>query len=447
MTRRNAKRSASLCGRIGACAVAAIAIAIAAPSMASAMGTVWVSPSPVSSPPGSGCSSPGFNAIQAAITASSAKKTIHVCAGTYTEQVSIEKQDAVVGEPGATLKLPASPANSTSACDVAGEQDLVTICGAGKVKISGLTLEGTWPTNSCSGDQVDVLVAGGSSLGFEGSKIVHAGPEPANFGCGGGLGLEIGHKRNGQVGSAKIKAVSIEGYEKNGITVDGPGSKAKISDVVIKGQPLVNVAQNGIQVSRGATAKISAATIEGNECGASSCGPNTKGFAGPEEWEEAEDAAGVLFYEAGGKSFVKSSSLNGNDVAIYNMLDEPSAKTTITNNTLNGNRFWSIALDEGGAKINNNTISGPGKAGIQVVQYAKNEEFHAPGRGQAFSATGSGSGDTISGMECALEGFSDNEPADHPASLSLKNSASKFSGNTQQICNNNTNGKLSISVG
>jgi parallel beta-helix repeat protein len=351
-----------------------------------------------------------------------------------------------MGETGTTLKLPASPANSTSACDVAGEQDLVTICGAGKVKISGLTLEGTWPTNSCGGDQVDLLVAGGSMLTFEGSRILHAGPEPANYGCGNGLGMMIGHKRNGQVGSAKITSVSIEGYEKNGITVDGPGSKATISGATIKGQPLVAVAQNGVQVSRGATAKISGTTIEGNECGAGSCGPNTHGFAGPEEWEEAEDSTAILFYEAGGKSSVKGSTLDGNDIGVYNLLDEAGAKTTISGNTLQGNRFWGIALDEGGAKINNNTISGPGKAGVQIVQYAKHEQFHEPGRGQSFSARGTGKADAITGMECALEGFSDNEPGDLAASLAIKHSVGKFSGDTQELCNNNTNGKLTISI-
>lgn len=442
MTRRNSVGAAWLLWRITACGAATVAFAIAAPTMASAMGTVWVSPSPVA-PHGTSCSSPEFNSIQAAVSAST-NKTIRVCAGTYTEQVSIDRQDTVMGEGGATLKLPASPANSTSACDVAGEQDLVTLCGAGKVKISGLTLEGTWPTNSCGGDQVDVLVAGGSSLTLEASKILHAGPEPANYGCGNGLGLMIGHKRNGQVGSAKIASVSIEGYEKNGITVDGPGSKATISGATIKGQPLVNVAQNGIQVSRGATVKVSGATIEGNECGAGSCGPNTHGFAGPEEWEEAEDATAILFYEAG-KSSVKRSNLNGNDIGVYNLL-EAGAKTTISGNTLKGNRFWGIALDEGAAKINSNTISGPGKAGIQIVQYAKHEEFHEPGRGQAFSAGGTGSGDAISGMECALEGFSDNEPGDLAAALAIKHSVGKFSGNTQELCNNNSNGKLTVSI-
>src|SRR4029077_12053029 len=112
MTRRNSVGAARLLWRIAACGGATVAFAIAAPTMASAMGTVWVSPSPVA-PHGTSCSSPEFNSIQAAVSAST-NKTIRVCAGTYTEQVSIDRQDTLMGEGGATLKLPASPANSTS---------------------------------------------------------------------------------------------------------------------------------------------------------------------------------------------------------------------------------------------------------------------------------------------------------------------------------------------
>ena len=45
-----------------------------------------------------------------------------------------------------------------------------------------------------------------------------------------------------------------------------------------------------------------------------------------------------------------------------------------------------------------------------------------------------------------MEGFSDNEAGDKAGSLTLTKSLSKFSGNTTELCNNNTNGKLTISV-
>jgi hypothetical protein len=369
-----------------------------------------------------------------------------VCAGTYKEQVVIAKPDKVGADPGATLQVPASPANSTTACDVAEEQDLVTICGAGRVTISGLALDGSWtgPVN-CAHQYSAVLVAGNSDLTMTGTTIVHAGAEPIN-GCQAGIGILIGRARNSQVGNAQLKGDLIEGYQKTGIVIDGPGSVAKISGLTIKSKATSEQSQNGIQVSRGATAKISSTTIEGNECNSALCGPNTKGF-GVEEWEEAEDATGILFYEAASGSTVKSSTIDGNDIGIYNTLSGAGATTAIKGNTLKANRYWGVAIDEGTANLNSNTISGPGLAGVQIVQYAKHEQFHEPSRGQAAGARGIGKSDTISGMtKCAIEGLSDNEPGDLAGSLTLANSLAKFSGNAAAVCNNNTNGKLTISV-
>jgi Right handed beta helix region len=438
--------AAVVASRIAVLAAVAFAAIAMVPAVASAA-TVFVSNEPVKGPFNS-CASPGYKGIQEAVTTNPAKTTIHVCPGEYKEQVRIEKSDTISADAGAKLQLPASPANSATSCDAATQQDLLTICGAGKVKVAGLTFEGIWPTNSCGGDQIDVYTGGGSTLTLEGSKIVHAGPELANFGCGGGLGILVGRKSGpGQAGSAKLSSDTIEGYEKNGITVDGPGSTAKISGVTIKGQAGVNVGQNGIQVSRGAKVKVKGATIEKNECGAPSCGPNTSGFKGPEEWEEAEDATGILFYEGAGGSSVKSSTISSNDIGVYNMLSAASARTLVMGNTLAANRYWGVALDEGSAKVDSNTISGPGLAGIQIVQYGKNEQFHEPKRGQEFGASGTGKSDTVSGMsKCAVEGFSDNEAGDKAGSLTLTKSLSKFSGNTTELCNNNTNGKLTISV-
>ena len=68
--------------------------------------------------------------------------TVKVCAGTYTEQVQITKGVKILAEAGAVLKLPASPANSTTACDTAIEapyqpnQDEISICTSQTVTIT-----------------------------------------------------------------------------------------------------------------------------------------------------------------------------------------------------------------------------------------------------------------------------------------------------------------------
>jgi parallel beta-helix repeat protein len=429
--------------------VVACAVAACVPAVASAS-TVFVGNEPVKGPFNS-CATPGYKGIQEAVSTNPPKTTVHVCAGKYEEQVRIEKPDTIVADAGAKLMLPGSPANSTTACDVQEggdeQQDLVTICGAGKVKISGLTLEGRWAEVNCAKDFNDIMVGGSSNLMLTESKILHAGVEPLSGpggGCQQGIGIQIGRNKIGQVGSATLANDLIEGYQKNGITVDAPGSKATIKGVTVKSEPTSQIARNGIQVSRGATAKITSSTIEGNECNAGSCGGN-KGFS---PFQEEEDATGILFYLAGSGSSVKNSTINGNDIGVYNLLrGSESAKTTLTGNSLSGNRYWGVALDQGSATVSNNTINGPGLVGIQIVQYDEEHQGLGKAPGQEFGAKGTGKSDTITGMTaCALEGLSDNGPKDPFASLTITKSLSKFSGNATEICNNNTTSKLLISL-
>jgi hypothetical protein len=447
MPKKNHGRAAKSCRRTVVLAATALAGLAAVPALASAAGTVFVGTEPVKGPFNS-CATPGYKGIGEAIAANPAKTTIHVCAGAYKEQVRIEKAVSIVADAGAKLQLPASPANSTTTCDVqvAGEdeqQDLMTICGAGKVSVLGLTLEGRWTEVNCAKDFNDIMVGGNSTLTLTESKILHAGLEPIN-GCQQGIGIQIGRNRIGQVGSAKLTNDLIEGYQKNGITVDAPGSKATIKGVTVKSSPTSEIAQNGIQVSRGAVAKITGSTVEGNECNVGSCGGN-KGFS---PFQEEEDSTGILFYLAGSGSSVKGSAINGNDIGIYNLLrGSESAKTSVTANSLKGNRYWGIALDQGSATVSNNNISGPGLVGIQIIQYDEEHQGLGKAPGQEFGAKGTGKGDTISGMSaCALEGLSDNGPNDKFASLTITKSLAKFSGNATEICNNNTTSKLLISL-
>ena len=79
--------------KLGALAVACVAILAAAPAIASAT-TVYVSNSPAKAPFNS-CASPGYNSIQTAIGVNAPSTVVHICNGNYAEQLKIEK--AVTG--------------------------------------------------------------------------------------------------------------------------------------------------------------------------------------------------------------------------------------------------------------------------------------------------------------------------------------------------------------
>jgi len=436
MKRTNSPTAAPLLWRIAACTAATLTVAIAAPAVASAAGsTVFVSPNPVKGP-FSSCATPGYNSIQEAITVNAAKTTIHVCAGTYTEQVVLPKEDTIAGDAGATLKLPASPAATTSPCaNEPEEQDLFMVCTGGKVSISGLELDGAWPSGTCNDELYTLNTGGGVKLTLTGSKVLHAGAVPLN-GCQGGVGVRIGRRFTHQVATAKLTGDTIEGYQKGGILVDGPGSSAKMSGVTVTGiGPTPEIAQNGIQISRGAKAKISGATVTGNECDNVNCGEN--------DLEKSQSGGVIILGQASGVK-VSSSNISKNDFGIDDSTGfeseapSESTKATISGNTLEENRDEGMILEEGTVKLTNNSIIGNGKAkvGIQLLQFEANP--------LGLKATGSGDG--VTGMTtCGVEGLSDMGAADKLESLRLTHSLGKFSGNTQPLCNHNE-AKIVISV-
>jgi pectin methylesterase-like acyl-CoA thioesterase len=102
MTRRNYGRAGKFGRRLAIMAATAFAVAVAVPAVAAAS-TLWVSPAPVKSPFNS-CIAPGYNTIQEAINVNApAPKTVHVCLGTYTEQLQINKPQSIFAPPGVTV--------------------------------------------------------------------------------------------------------------------------------------------------------------------------------------------------------------------------------------------------------------------------------------------------------------------------------------------------------
>jgi hypothetical protein len=247
--------------------------------------------------------------------------------------------------------------------------------------------------------------------------------------------VQVGHNRNSQVGAANLTNDLIEGYQKNGITIDGPGSKATVTKTTVSTLPTPELAQNGIQVSSGAFAKIASSTIKGNECNlATVCGEN--GLT-------QTQSTGVLLIEAAKGTNVIKSVIDENDIGVYNFAatEENKPQVTISGNTLESDRFEGVELDQGFAAVNKNTIS-KGNVGIQLIQY----------EGQTFGPRGTGVEDTIEAMnDFAIEGLSDNKPGDQFGSFTV--SKSKISGNpgatpaTSVSTNNPTKLKIFLGAG
>jgi parallel beta-helix repeat protein len=230
------------------------------------------------------CRKADFTSIQAAVTAAGArsgKDQIQVCPGLYQEQVRIEgpAQDGlrlrakkktklsrdVAADPSreAIIRFPgtAIPTNPKA---------LVLVRNAEKVRVVGFRITGPYVFSGCALPQdrtYGVRVDGNGSLRLERNRITEIrNADPALRGCQNGIAVQVGRQAEGQVGRARIKHNLIDLYEKNGPTVDNAGSFAWISHNDIFGEgPTPIVAQNGIQVGRGAGAKVDHNVVADND--------------------------------------------------------------------------------------------------------------------------------------------------------------------------------------
>jgi hypothetical protein len=431
--------------------VAALAGLVALPPAASAAppATLWVAPPPivvssaVSNAPatvttGTSCANPGYHTIQSAIAAAPAGATINICAGTYVEQLTITQSVSLVGVGAATVELPASPANSTTACDTAPgtgsyqpDQDGIAICGAATVNINNLTIDPAWTSSPCDDSLYGILVGGGATLNLSNSSVTAGGAVPIN-GCQGGVAVQVGMAWTtpNEVGHATLTNDRISGYQKNGITVDGAGSSGTIVDTTVTGAgPTTQIAQNGIQISNGAFGLILDSTVTGNECDNATCGADAM---------NDYQAGGVLFYGAAAGSSVTGSTISDNDYGVYNeetTATAPKAPAAfVTADTLTNNRYEGVLLDQGWAAITGDTITG-GDVGIQVLQYFSTNPAFAS---QAYGANGTATLDAIHGASvAAVQIYSDRATGDPHGTLSV--SLSDLRGNAARVLNNSLN--------
>jgi hypothetical protein len=101
--------------------------------------------------------------------------------------------------------------------------------------------------------------------------------------------------------SGTISGNTVSRYQKNGITIRGARSAASVVDNVVSGEgPVDYIAQNGIQISDGATALVKGNTVSGN-------------WYTPATWT----ACGLLFYQAGGVK-QQANTLFGNQTDLCN---------------------------------------------------------------------------------------------------------------------------------
>lgn len=201
------------------------------------------------------CPGAGFTTVSGAVAAAIAGDTIEVCNGTYTEQVVINK----------SLTLKAKPTHTPSVVAPAvmsGSQAIITVTGSGvNATVDGLIISGPGG-GGCNTLRYGIRVEGGANATIKNNLIKDIRDNPFS-GCQNGVGILVGRQFEATTGTATIYDNVIQGYQKGGIVVDNTGSSAVITDNIVTGAGRTEtIAQNGIQVSRGAV--VTPANLHGN---------------------------------------------------------------------------------------------------------------------------------------------------------------------------------------
>ncbi len=363
MFRRFNTTARTFTGALTVIALCIVALWLSAPERVSAAAprTVLVDASDGTSDFG-GCGSAlnPCNTVQGGVDNAASRDTVSVAAGTYTEQIVINKNITLDGNGAAVLKAPAVMDASLT---------IVTINGGATVTVTGTTISGPGGSG-CGSLAFGIAVVGGAHASIEDNTIREIRDNPMS-GCQNGVGILVGRASLGQVATANITGNQILNFQKGGIVVDNAGSYAVIRDNHIEGFGAVpNIAQNGIQIGRGAGGHVRDNDVSGNW------------FTGA-NWS----STGILIFEASGV-IVQRNHLDANQVGIdaetwcwsvapYAGL--PANNNHIEGNTVEGSAYGIVvyAVDfptysacdprANNNKVVNNEITSPTGVGIEGV--------------------------------------------------------------------------------
>jgi parallel beta-helix repeat protein len=329
-------------------------------------GQVFASSVTVGLCPGSGTH---YTTIQAAVTAVSAGSTVKVCPGTYPEQVTIAKNLTLTGivsgtSDAAVVTVPAGGLVTNNVTDIFGFPTAAQIfVKNAAVTISHMTVDGANDgLTDCSIDAIGIYYQ--NSSGTMTDNAVRNVLLPTGLqGCQDGLAINV-ENDNGNP-AVTISNNSVRNYDKNGITASGPGTAGVGPVVTVKGNTVIGLgattvtAQNGIQVSGGATGSITSNNVSDDiYINPPNCDPSCTG------------GSGILIYASAAVT-VSSNTVESTQFGIVPVTDPnfggPANGTIIRSNQIGGTQlFDAIDLCSDGNTVQSNVIYGSSQDGIHM---------------------------------------------------------------------------------
>lgn len=211
------------------------------------------------------CPDAQYTSIQAAVNAAPPHATISVCPGTYAEEVRIAKPLTIrgirVGNENLAVIMPPIAAANTTSFGGTPTAAIVLVEKTSNVTLENLTVDGASNTlGGCGVNIVGIYYRNGSgNIDNAAVRNIRLFPD-ALLGCQTGLaiyaqaGNEPGVTRRARL---TVTNSSVHDYQKNGITADAAGTELTATGNAVTGLgPTPAIAQNGVQVSRGATGRL-----------------------------------------------------------------------------------------------------------------------------------------------------------------------------------------------
>jgi hypothetical protein len=288
----------------------------------------------------------GYPTIQAAIDAARPGDRIRVRAGTYVEQVQIDKNVTIrgAGRDKTIIKAP-----STLQPNDAEETAIVDITGGASVQISRLTVAGPG-SGTCDDGALTagIRVRNEAHLDLRWAAVrnIHDTPFAACFRTANAI--YVGDVPS-PTASATIKHTQVTNYQGSGIVVLGFGSTAVISHSRVKGPGMAKgVSTSGIEFPVGSVGTIDHNVVSGNVCPPSdtSCGT---------DWFNQFQMAGITAGGWGPGTVIKDNLLFDNQVGM--LLGESDV---IRGNRMIDNDFFGLVLADGEFKVEDGRIQGGG---------------------------------------------------------------------------------------
>jgi parallel beta-helix repeat protein len=314
------------------------------------------------------CPTAAYTSIQAAVNAAKSGDLIRVCAGTYREQVVIDKSLSLEADNGVIVIPSDVVANATGPSSGDTIAAIIVVENAENVELEGLIVDGSNNGLTACGPRLIGILYQDASGSIEHNAVRHVRLSSNLPGCQSGNAIEVESSSSGQ-SIVSIADNSVDGYQKNGITANEPGSNVSITENAVSGLgPTTGAAQNGIQIGFGAQGRITNNAVADNVYS-----PCESVAACP------ANATGILIYQSNGVR-VERNTVASSQVGIF---------IAANNGTIAGNTvFHSVVLDGialvgNGNSVSTNDISSSDDAAV-YIQGNNNTVFDNEFTGAAF---------------------------------------------------------------